>query len=606
MWHNNLLLALLLMLGAAWAQTPRDYAEATDICILSADEALQRVLLRCGRTRLLVHEANGREWSPPAFPLSLLCGAEPLTGNRLLVWGQDAAGRTRWWLLTGEQERRELRPPGLGTWSDPVQRLDGDRLLLQSGEVPTATAPLLLLEDVAGEFRLRPFYDNPRGALAWAFAPDGRLLGELCWRPDGSKQLLNAAGEELLRAGSEDQLQLIGTLGDRELLLRHDVGHRAAVLTRLNPRNGQSVDLASHGNFNVTGPVFAGREPVGFCALTESHCFHPLRALPLRRALRSDMLPLRFSPDGRRALVCLSGRGLPERYALLSEQGLEHIAAETHKSLPPMRPMHYAAYPARDGTRIPLYYTTPEGGGPWPTVLFVHGGPRMRTSDAYDWRVQYLVSRGFAVAQPQFRGSDGWGRRFRTAGYRQWGLGLSQSDVNDAVPWLVRQGIAREGAVAIFGGSYGGYAATAGLCFTPELYACGISLFGIQDVLQHLTERYNPANSELAGEERALVGDPVTEAERLRAISPALHAERITRPLLLVWGEKDTLIPPSHSRRLAEAMRAAGNPPECIVYADEAHGFADPKHEYALYERMVDFLQRHLSPGLEDQRRERR
>ncbi|MGN0836409.1 MAG: hypothetical protein ACI4OS_03125 [Akkermansia sp.] len=280
---NDLLLALLLMLGAAWAQTPRDYAEATDTCVLSADEALQRVVLRCGRTRLLVHEVGGREWSPPDVPLSLLCGAEPLTGNRLLVWGHDAEGRTRWWLLTGERERTELRPQGLGAWSDPVQRLGGDRLLLQSAELPTAAAPLLLLEEVGGEFRLRPFYDNPRGALAWAFAPDGRLLGELCWLPDGSKRLLDAAGKELLHAGSEDRLQLLGALGDRELLLRHDVGHRAAVLTRLDPRSGRATDLASHGNFDVTAPVYAGREPVGFCALTESHCFHPLRALPLRR-----------------------------------------------------------------------------------------------------------------------------------------------------------------------------------------------------------------------------------------------------------------------------------------------------------------------------------
>lgn len=193
----------------------------------------------------------------------------------------------------------------------------------------------------------------------------------------------------------------------------------------------------------------------------------------------------------------------------------------------------------------------------------------MRTDDSYVCRVQYLVSQGFAVVQPQFRGSRGWGSSFMHAGNRQWGKGCMQTDVNDAIPWLIRHGIARQDEIAIFGGSYGGYAVTAALAFYPGLYACGISLFGPLDLVLHLT-KMNGMDAPFAGEDSLTIGDISTAEGRahLRSISPVYHAENVREPLLLYYGGKETLIPPEHSERLYKALRAAGKEVPLVTYPD--------------------------------------
>src|SRR6185312_7286448 len=147
-------------------------------------------------------------------------------------------------------------------------------------------------------------------------------------------------------------------------------------------------------------------------------------------------------------------------------------------------------YKARDGADVPAYLTLPPGsnGKNLPLVLFLHGGPESRDDYVFDWFAQFLASRGYAVLQPQFRGSTGFGDAWRKAGYRQWGLRM-QDDVTDGVKALVEQGVADAKRVCIVGASYGGYAALAGAAFTPNLYKCVVSMSGPGDLAEFLKSR---------------------------------------------------------------------------------------------------------------------
>ena len=253
-------------------------------------------------------------------------------------------------------------------------------------------------------------------------------------------------------------------------------------------------------------------------------------------------------------------------------------------------------YTASDGTIIPAYITIPQNtSGPWPLVVFPHGGPRVRTHGTFDGRAHFLASRGYLVLQPNFRGSRGYGKVFMNAGNRQWGKGVMQTDLSDGVAHLVNLGLVDSERVAIFGGSYGGYASLAGLAFTPKNYAAGISLFGISDLLQFAT--HNPYQWEaFAGEIADHIGDSSIEEDRifLQDLSPVNHVDSIQSPLLIYHGSKDTIIPTEHTTRVAKSLKTLGKPVTLLIAPDEGHGFSKPESEMAVYRAIEHFLHKHL------------
>jgi dipeptidyl aminopeptidase/acylaminoacyl peptidase len=253
-------------------------------------------------------------------------------------------------------------------------------------------------------------------------------------------------------------------------------------------------------------------------------------------------------------------------------------------------------YPARDGTRIPAYLTLPNSGrSPWPLVVFPHGGPRMRTHTGFDGRVQFLASRGYAVLQPNFRGSRGYGKAFMNAGDCQWGKGVMQTDVTDGVDHLISEGVADPRRIAILGGSYGGYAALAGLAFTPDRYAAGICLFGISDLIDYAT--HHPTEwLAYAGDTVRRLGDPFNPTGQAELLdrSPLHHAAAFKAPLLLYHGMKDPLIPVRHAKRMTDALQNCGKQVEFLLAPDESHGFSNPEAEMAVYRAIELFLHEHL------------
>lgn len=268
------------------------------------------------------------------------------------------------------------------------------------------------------------------------------------------------------------------------------------------------------------------------------------------------------------------------------ELPVEHLAE--------MEPVRYQA---RDGLEIPAYLTLPRGvaAEELPLVVVPHGGPWARDTWGYDAQAQFLANRGYAVFQPNFRGSTGFGKEFLAAGNHEWGTGYMQHDITDGVNYLIEEGIADPDRVGIMGGSYGGYATLAGLAFTPELYAAGVSIVGPSNIIT-LLESIPPYWGPIRHTFLKRVGDPDDEGdrERLKAQSPLFSAEQIRAPLMVIQGANDPRVVQHESDQIVEAMRDLDRHVEYLVAEDEGHGFVRSINRLAMYADVERFLAAHL------------
>ena len=261
----------------------------------------------------------------------------------------------------------------------------------------------------------------------------------------------------------------------------------------------------------------------------------------------------------------------------------------------PMRALHY---PSFDGMSVPAYLTLPgKSTGPLPTIVLIHGGPQARDRWAWDPDVQVLAAHGYAVFQPQFRGSTGFGKKFEESGYGQWGLAM-QDDITAGVKWLIDQKIAAPDRVCIVGASYGGYAALWGLAKTPELYKCGVSTAGVSDI-ETMLKSDADFNQTAVGREivRHEVGDPKTRATSFDAVSPLKHADRIVAPVLIVHGDRDGRVPIRQSKLMVDELERRHKDVKYIEFAGEGHGVAQLAHRATWYDEMLALFERTIGKG---------
>lgn len=254
-------------------------------------------------------------------------------------------------------------------------------------------------------------------------------------------------------------------------------------------------------------------------------------------------------------------------------------------------------YTARDGERIEAYLTLPVGytmktAEKLPLVVNPHGGPWARDYWGFNPEVQFLANRGYAVLQMNFRGSTGFGRRFTEISYGKWGQEM-QDDITDGVHWLVEQGIADPNRIAIYGGSYGGYATLQGIVKDPDLYACAIDYVGVSNLFSFL-QTIPPYWKPMLDQMYEMVGHPETQAEMLRANSPALNADRIETPLLVVQGANDPRVNINESNQMVEALRKRGVVVDYMVKDNEGHGFHNEENRFDFYRAMEKFFAKHL------------
>jgi dipeptidyl aminopeptidase/acylaminoacyl peptidase len=263
------------------------------------------------------------------------------------------------------------------------------------------------------------------------------------------------------------------------------------------------------------------------------------------------------------------------------------------EALAPMTPIRYAS---SDGLEIPAYLTLPKGVEPkgLPLVVVPHGGPWARDAWGYDSIAQFLANRGYAVLQPNFRGSTGYGRQFLDAGNKQWGEKM-QDDITWGVKHLIAQGTAAPNRVGIFGGSYGGYATLAGVAFTPDLYAGAVSLVGPSNLITLLNSipPYWEAGRKMFMERLGDPGTPEGKAQ-LERQSPLNSAGKIKAPLLVIQGANDPRVNKAESEQIVVALRDRGSAVEYILAPDEGHGFARPVNSMAAFAAAERFLAKHL------------
>ena len=310
--------------------------------------------------------------------------------------------------------------------------------------------------------------------------------------------------------------------------------------------------------------------------------------------------------DTDRVIIASDSASQPVTFYLLDRK--THKLEPVAESRPDLKDVQLGArtrvrYAARDGLSIPAFLTMPAGDAKknLPLVVIVHGGPYVGGGrPGFDEEAHFLASRGYAVLQPDFRGTKGYGDAFYKAGWRQWGLAM-QDDVTDGVDWLVKTGVADKDRVCLYGGSYGGYATLWGLEKEPQMFRCGVAIVAVSDLNLMFDVHWSDfMRAERGGDATKTftrwIGDPDKDRDKIRAVSPVYHAERIQAPLLLAYGAADERVPLIHGRQMRSALDKYGKPYEWVVYDDEAHGFNKDKNKFDFYRRVDAFLAKNLAP----------
>ncbi len=301
--------------------------------------------------------------------------------------------------------------------------------------------------------------------------------------------------------------------------------------------------------------------------------------------------------DGKLAVIFVYSDVSPGDYYLFNVENnhAEYLrAARSWVDPRLMRPKEPVTLTARDDLTLHGYLTRPrDGDGPFPLIVLPHGGPHgIRDRWNFDWEVQLLANRGYAVLQVNYRGSGGYGIDFREAGYGEWGAAM-QDDLTDATRWAIEQGITEAGTICIYGASYGGYAALMGAVREPELYRCVIGHAGVYDLeLMFETGDVHRWDLGQAFLERYLGEDP----ELLRKRSPVYNAARIQAPVMLIHGKADWRADYEHAVRMREALEDAGKTVEWLALGGEGHGIYNQDTRREVYGRLLDFLGHYLPP----------
>ncbi len=255
-----------------------------------------------------------------------------------------------------------------------------------------------------------------------------------------------------------------------------------------------------------------------------------------------------------------------------------------------------ADFLARDGLPIPAYLSLPLGkpASALPLVVLVHGGPWGRDHMGFDSQVQFLTGMGYAVFQPQFRGSTGFGEDHLKKSFGQWGMAM-QDDVTDGVRQLIKEGIVDAKRICIMGASYGGYATMQGLVKDPDLYRCGVNLLGVTNIF-YISSSDSWGDKAAVFMKDTMIGDPGKLKDQFNATSPAKNAEKIKAPVFMVYGEKDYRVPLVHGEDMRDGLKKNGKVFEYMELEGEEHGIAKEENRFKVFGAIETFLRKHNPP----------
>jgi len=540
--------------------------------------------------------------------------------NKHLLYLQDVGGDENWRLYDVDlatMRHRDLTPfDGVQTQIVAMERDFPAEVLIGLNKDNPQLHDVYRLDLDSGE--LTKEADNP-GFLGWV--ADSKLVvrGAFAPQPDGSLSALvrdSAADDwrELLAIPAEDALTtdpVAFSADGQSLLVVSSVGAETAKLVRIDLASGAEEVLAGDREADVSDVRIdpQTREPQIVVVLKDRSEY-----LVLDPSVADDLAAIRALHHGDPNFVSADDAEETWLVAFTNDTGpvpyfaydrstgkgsflFEHQPALSEYTLAPMVPF---TFKARDGLVIHGYATFPPDGPRTglPTVLNVHGGPWARDAWGYDAEAQWLANRGYLCLQVNFRGSTGYGKGFVNAGDREWGAKM-QDDLTDAVAYAVAEGWSDQKRVAIYGGSYGGYAALAGATFTPDVYCCAVDIVGPSN-LKTLIETVPPYWAPMIAQFHRRVGDPDKDVAFLWSRSPLSRADQISIPLLIAQGANDPRVKQAESEQIVAAMTGAGIEHEYMLFPDEGHGFAKPENRMIFYAAAERFLARHLGGRAED------
>lgn len=533
--------------------------------------------------------------------------------SRRLLYLLDEAGDENYHVYLASSDRPDAPPvdltPVRGTraWVHRVIRSDSDHVVIAWNRRDRTFFDLYRVHLDTGAHTL--IAENPGDVIEWMSDQGGRPLARIRHIGPDERRL------EVLREGRWVPLQrydleefnlrmLAATPDGRGVWLLSSRGRDRSALVRIDIATGVESLVYEDERLDVEWVTMSERTGAPLAAFT-----YPGRQAIhfVDRTLGADLALLRRATPTGFYIVSLDDEERLVTVEVFTEKGPEHWLVDRRTrerrllgrhqmlafadSLSTTDPIELTA---RDGVRLHGYLTRPPGfAAPGPMVLLVHGGHWARDYWRYDRVVQFLANRGYAVLQVNYRGSSGYGRAFRELAIGQY-AGTMHDDLLDAVQWAVRTGVADARRVAIYGGSYGGYAALVGMTFTPDVFACGVAIVAISNLVTFYETVPPYWKLSVMPLFHKYVGDPTVaeDRRRLEAKSPLFKADQVQRPVLLIHGAKDARVNVRESEQMVAALRNAGKDVRYIVFPDEGHGrdYGNWRNAVRHYAEVEDFL----------------
>jgi len=546
--------------------------------------------------------------------------------NKQILYLQDVGGNENWRLYSANSENGETRD---FTPFDNVQvqiveynkEYPNEMLIAMNKENPMAH-DIYHLNLTSGELSL--VAKNPGNYLGWVSDSNLKIRGALAATPEGGYDLLirqdeNSKWQKIISWNSEEALTSgpVGFTKDgKSLYLIDSRDANSARLVKMDPATGNVQVIAEDPKYDVSG---AAIDPDSREVQAVSFTRERTEWFILDEAIRADFDAIaklqhgdftindRDNVDDTWIVGFESDNGPISFYAFDRNTRKGAFLFDNRPALRDYRlaNMEPISYKASDGMTIYGYITFPpdiaaEQRKNLPMVLNVHGGPWYRDTWGYNPEAQWLANRGYVCLQVNFRGSTGYGKDYINAANREWG-GKMHQDLIDAVNWAIGQGYADPKKVAIYGGSYGGYAALVGATFTPDVFACAVDIVGPSNLVTWITT-IPPYWSSMKEILYKRIGNPDTEPDFLMSRSPITRVDRIKIPMLIAQGANDPRVKQAESEQIVASMKEKGIDYEYILFPDEGHGFVKPQNRLKFYAAAEKFLAKYLGGRYEEEK----
>lgn len=547
-----------------------------------------------------------------------------------IIFLHDSDGTENWRLYGVNIHTKEIDSytPYENVQTRIISRLDTDltKIIIAFNKEDAKIHDVYSLDLLTKSLHL--IYKNELNIVHWAVDCQGNVRAGLSYLDDGTKKLYvrddNKSPWRLLHTytfeeSANNASELVGFLYKQNAALMLDThGYYTNRLIAYDTQTGQRTVLASDKEYDVA--TISANPTTGESMLPcyqdpdteEVEAIMTDRERPVWQVLKRGLCEEVLETFRRYGNVHILGHDRKRRYWIVEAEAdtspytyylydtEKRVITELFKTRPDLpsallAPMEPLSFKSSDGRfTIHGYITFPQGSSRknMPLVLFVHGGPWMRDSWGYDGRVQLLANRGYVVLQINFRGSAGYGKEFTAAANKEWG-GKIHDDLVDGINYVIKEGIADPKRIAIFGISFGGFAALTGVTKTPDLFCCAIDCVG-QSNLVTFIRSIPPYWKPFLQKFIKGVGNPETEFDFLMMRSPISHVDAIRVPLLISHGAQDQRVKRDESEMIVHALKEKGIPHEYLLFPDEGHGFSRPENRIKFYDAVERFLSKHL------------